>query len=109
MKKTSKIWLWAALVICICTTVMNALEGRWPSVAIAVISIIGLCILLFKEKKLGFYVMCICAAVTFLVSTVHSIQGGTSVVLYIVMSLVGAAIVPLITGLFIKSQWKELK
>mgnify|MGYP005803382725 CR=1 FL=1 len=47
MKKPAKIWLWIALVLCVCTTGLNLSEGRWLSVAIAVVSIIGLCALLF--------------------------------------------------------------
>lgn len=109
MKKTTKIWLWAALVLCICTTVMNATQARWLAVIIAVISIGGLCTLLFRQKKLGFYVMCICSIASFLAGSIQSIQGGTPVAISVVMSLIGAAIVPVITGLFIKSQWKELK
>ena len=46
MKKSSKIWLWIALVLCLCTTGLNLAEGRWLSVAIAILSIAGLCALL---------------------------------------------------------------
>ena len=61
MKKSSKIWLWIALVLCVCTTALNLSEGRWLSVAIAVVSILGLCALLFTQRKIGYIVMCICA------------------------------------------------
>ena len=61
MNKASKIWLWVALVLCVCTTGLNLSEGRWLSVGIAVVSIIGLCILLFGQRKAGFIIMCVCA------------------------------------------------
>lgn len=28
MKKSAKIWLWVALVLCVCTTGLNLSEGR---------------------------------------------------------------------------------
>lgn len=107
MKKSSKIWLWVALVLCVCTTGLNLSEGRWLSVAIAVVSIIGLCVLLFTERKAGFIVMCVCAVCSFLVGSVQNFAqlGAVS----ILMSFIGSALVPVITGLFIKSQWNELK
>ena len=108
MKKSTKIWLWVALVICIATTILNATEGRWPSVAMAVCSMIGLCILLFAQKKLGFYLMCGFNTLSFLYSAVGSLSGENAVV-GVVMSFVGAALIPVITGLFLRSQWKELK
>lgn len=108
MKKASKIWLWFALVLCVCTTALNLTEGRWLSVVIAAISIAGLCVLLFTQRKAGYLVMCVCAVGSFLVGAVQNIQllGAPTAIL---MSLIGAALVPGITGLFIKSQWKDLQ
>ena len=108
MKKASKIWLWFALVLCVCTTALNLTEGRWLSVVIAVISISGLCVLLFTQRKAGYLVMCVCAVGSFLVGAVQNIQllGAPTAIL---MSLIGAALVPGITGLFIRSQWKDLQ
>lgn len=57
MNKLSKVWLWAALILCVCTTALNALSGRWLSVVIAVVSIAGMVLLLARERKLGFWVM----------------------------------------------------
>lgn len=106
MKKASKIWLWIALVLCVCTTCLNLSEGRWLSVAIAVVSIAGLCLLLFRQQKLGFLIMCVCALGSFVVGSVQNFAdlGAVS----ILMSFIGSALVPGITGLFIKSQWNEL-
>lgn len=106
MKKASKIWLWIALVLCVCTTALNLSEGRVLSVIIAVVSIVGLCLLLFRQQKAGFLLMCLCAVGSFLVGSVQNFAmlGAVS----ILMSFIGAALVPAITGLFIKSQWNEL-
>ena len=107
MKKASKIWLWIALVLCVCTTCLNLSEGRWLSVGIAVISIIGLCMLLFGQRKAGFVIMCVCAVGSFVVGASQNFAqlGAMS----ILMSLIGSALVPVITGLFIKSQWSQLQ
>ena len=107
MSKASKIWLWIALVLCVCTTGLNLSEGRWLSVGIAVISIIGLCILLFGQRKAGFVIMCVCAVGSFVVGASQNFAqlGAMS----ILMSLIGSALVPVITGLFIKSQWSQLQ
>lgn len=108
MKKSSKIWLWIALVLCVCTTGLNLSEGRWLSVAIAVVSIIGLCVLLFGQRKIGYIVMCVCAVGSFIVGVTSNIAL-LGAAMSIVMSLIGSALVPVITGLFIRSQWQELK
>ena len=107
MNKASKIWLWIALVLCVCTTGLNLSEGRWLSVAIAVVSIIGLCVLLFGQRKVGFVIMCVCAVGSFVVGASQNFAqlGAMS----ILMSLIGSALVPVITGLFIKSQWSQLQ
>ena len=88
---------------------MNMTQARWLSVAIAVVSLAGLCALLFAKKRTGFLLMCVCAVASFLVGSIQSVQGGLSVALAVGMSLIGSALVPLITGLFLKSQWAGLK
>lgn len=108
MKTATKIWLWVALVLCVCTTGLNLSEGRWLSVAIAVVSILGLCALLFAQRKAGYLVMYVCAVGSLIVGVTQNMaQLGLGMAL--VMSLIGSALVPGITGLFIKSQWNELK
>lgn len=109
MKRSAKIWLWAALVLSVCTTSLNGMEDRWLSVVIAVISLAGLCLLLFREKKAGFYLMCGSNVLSFLVGAVGGIQGGTGVILSVVMSLTGAALIPAVTYFFIRSCWTDLK
>lgn len=108
MKKSARIWLWIALVLCVCTTGLNLSEGRWLTVAIAAVSIIGLCTLLFGRRKAGYLVMCVCAVGSF-IAGVTSNMAALGAAMSIVMSLIGSALVPVITGLFIRSQWKELK
>ena len=49
MKKSTKIWLWTALVLCAATTALNAASGRILSVVIALGGMAGLCLLLFRE------------------------------------------------------------
>lgn len=108
MKKSAKIWLIIALVLCICTTILNTLEGRILSAGIAVVSIAAMAVLLSKEKRNAFYLMCICAAGSFAIGAFQSIAGGTGVLVSIVMSLIGSAMVPGITYLFIRKDWDAL-
>lgn len=108
MKKSAKIWLWVALILCVCTTGLNLSEGRILSVAIAIVSILGLCVLLFAQRKAGYIVMCICAVGSLIVGVTQNIQE-LGAPMAIVMSLIGSALVPVVTGLFIKNQWSDLK
>ena len=110
MTKGAKIWLWIALVICVLTTVLNVTEGRMISVVIAVVSLIGLVLLLFKEMKAGFYLMCISNTLSCLYSIVTSMSqvSGSYLVIYIIMSIIGAMIIPFITFLFIRKSFKQL-
>lgn len=108
MKKATKIWLWIALVLCICTTGLNLGEGRLLSVAIAVVSIGGLCALLFARRKLGYLIMCLSALGSFAVGVSQNLaQLGAPVA--VGMSLLGSALVPLITGLFLRKDWDALE
>ncbi|MEE0800021.1 MAG: hypothetical protein U0L91_01935 [Gemmiger sp.] len=109
MKKTTTLWLWTAFVLCICTTILNAFSGRWLTVAVAIISLAGLASLLFQHKKRGFQVVCVCAVFSFLIGAVSSILNGMSAPLAIGMSLFGAALVPVITGLVLRSEWNILR
>ena len=109
MKKSTKIWLWIALVLCAATTALNASSGRYLSVVIALGGIAGLCLLLFREKKAGFYLLCGCYALAFLNGAVSGVLGGTGVVLSVVMSLIDSLLVPGITWLFLRSQLAQLK
>lgn len=108
MKRSAKIWLWIALVLCAATTVLNATRGRIPSVVIALVSLVGLVILLFQQKKAGFILMCCCYVLSFVVAVTGSLSGGNLLV-SILMSLIGSLLVPGITWLFIRRDWDQLR
>ena len=90
MKTSTKIWLWLSVVIA-------------PG------GMAGLCLLLFREKKAGFWLLCGCYALAFLNGAVSGILGGTGAVVSIVMSLIGSLLVPGITWLFLRGQMDRLK
>lgn len=109
MKKGTKIWLWFALMLSACISVLNATEGRWTSVAIAIVALSGLCLLLLKQKKIGFYIMCACSTLSFFIGVYGGIQGGTGIFVSVLMSFIGSALIPAITFFFVRSQWKQLR
>ena len=108
MNKSTKIWLWVALVLCAATTVMNDFSGRALSVVIAVVSLAGLCVLLFAQKKAGYVLMCACYVLSFLVGVSQGLTGEANVVAAVVMSFIGSALVPVITWLFLRRDWAAL-
>ena len=108
MKRSSKIWLWFALVLCAATTVLNATQGRIPSVIIALVSLAGLAILLFAQKRAAYILMCCCYVLSFLVAVTGSLSSG-NLLASIVMSLIGSLLVPVITWLFIRRDWAQLR
>lgn len=108
MNKSTKIWLWVALVLCATTTIMNAFYGRMLSVVIAVVALAGLCVLLFAQRKAGYLLMCACYILSFLVGVSQGLTGEASVIAAVVMSFIGAALVPVITWLFLRRDWAAL-
>ena len=108
MKTSTKIWLWFALVLCAATTVMNACFGRWPSVIVAIVSLAGLCMVLFAKKKAGFTLMCCCCVVSFFVAVLGSL-GQPGLLVSILMSLVGSLLVPVITWLFLRKDLPNMR
>ena len=109
MSKSLRIWLIFALVLCALTTLMNALLGRYLSAAIAVGSIASLCVLLFAHRRGAFYALCAFSALSFLVGVYQGIAEGTGILLSLGASLVGSALVPLVTFLFLRRQPENLK
>lgn len=97
------------MILSICTTTLNGMEGRWLSVEIAIVALIGLCLLLFKQMRLGYCIMCGCNLLAFIVGAYQGIQGGTDMFLSVLMSFIGSALIPVVTFFFIFHQWKELK
>lgn len=109
MKKSTKIWLWAALILSCATTIMNASFGRWISVVIALAALTGLCVLLFGQKKWGYILMCTCYVGAFVNGVLQGFSGETSLMISIVMSFIGSALIPFVTGMFLLKDWKNLK
>lgn len=107
MSRSAKIWLWFALILCAATTVLNGFYGRIATVIVAIVSLIGLCILLFAQKRAGFILTCCCYVLSFVIAVAGSLSSGNLLV-SIVMSLIGSLLVPVITWLFIRKDWASL-
>lgn len=107
MKRSTKIWLWFALVLCAAVTVLNACYGRIPSVIISLVSLVGLGLLLFRQQKFGYFLMCGCYVLSFVVAVLGSLSSGNLLV-SIIMSIIGSLLVPVITWLFIRRDWAQL-
>lgn len=102
MKKGLKIWLWIALALSLCTTVMNACYGRWVSVVIAVGALAGLCVMLFLRKGWGFTLMCGCYVLAFAEGVWQAVSGQSGLLVGIGASFIGSALIPCVTYLFLR-------
>ena len=102
MKKSAKIWLVIAILLCACVTVLNFMEGRIPSVILALAEIAALLVLLVREKKNGFWLLCGCYLLSFLTGVVGGITGGTGILLSVGASAIGSVLIPGITWLFLR-------
>lgn len=102
MKKGLNIWLWVALALSVCTTVMNACYGRWVSVVIAVGALAGLCVMRFARKRWGFTLMCVCYVLAFAEGVRQAVSGQSGLVVGILASFLGSALIPVITGIFLR-------
>lgn len=110
----AKVWLWIVFVLNIITCVLAivgsigvlALLGpgmfiaTLASIAAEIVLILGVAMLLFKGKKVGFYLLCACAVIGLVLNLITGAG--------IVQSILGAVLFPLITYLLIKNQWYEL-
>lgn len=110
----AKVWLWIVFVLNIIAFAMaiigvaalTAIAG--PIVLVAtilslvaeVVLIVGVAMLLFSGKKIGFYLMVACAVAGLILNLI----AGEA----IARSIVSAVLCPLITYLLIKNQWNEL-
>lgn len=105
MTKGLKVWLWIVLVINAIGAVFSLLGflvapiQTLISMALIVVFLVGVCLLLFKTQKLGFYLICGAQAA----SAVVNIITGAGVV----ASVVSAVLMPLITYLLMKSTWDQ--
>ena len=99
MRKSAKIWLVIAILLCACVTVLNFTEGRIPSVILALVEIAALVILLVKEKKAGFWLLCGCYLLSFL----------TGILLSVGASAIGSVLIPGITWLFLRKDLPSMR
>lgn len=109
MRKSAKIWLVIAILLCACVTVLNFTEGRIPSVILALAEIAALVILLVKEKKAGFWLLCGCYLLSFLTGVIGGITGGTGVLLSVGASAIGSVLIPGITWLFLRKDLPNMR
>ena len=109
MRKSAKIWLVIAILLCACVTVLNFTEGRIPSVILALVEIAALVILLVKEKKAGFWLLCGCYLLSFLTGVIGGIIGGTGILLSVGASAIGSVLIPGITWLFLRKDLPNMR
>lgn len=105
ISKGARIWLWFVLVVN-CLSAIGLLRGFAISPLITILTLVleailifGVVLMLFKQKKLGFYLVCGMAAFTL----VLNIIGGSNLIL----SIVSAVVMPGITFLFIRNDFSE--
>ena len=97
-----KVWLWIVFVINIISGVMMIpLMLIQPLLIAEVLIIVGAGLILFAQKKVGFYLMIACAAI----GLVINIFGGVGVV----KSIISAVLCPLITYLFMQKDWDSFQ
>lgn len=106
MSKGLKVWLWVIFVINILSAVsMLVLVAMNPLYIVSIIAeillIAGICMLLFCQKKLGFYLLCAGAVVAFILNLVLGLG--------ILRALVGLIVTPLVTYLLMKNDWDTFK
>lgn len=106
MKTGLKVWLWFIFVVNIISTITVGLAALivpmlWASVAAEILLIVGICLLLFGKKKVGFYLICGCAVISFVINLI----AGTN----LVSAIFGLVACPLITFLLMKSDWENFQ
>ena len=109
MRKSAKIWLVIAILLCACVTVLNFTEGRIPSVILALVEIAALVVLLVKEKKAGFWLLCGCYLLSFLTGVIGGITGGTGILLSVGASGMGSVLIPGITWMFLRKDLPNMR
>ena len=109
MRKSAKIWLVIAILLCACVTVLNFTEGRIPSVILALVEIAALVVLLVKEKKAGFWLLCGCYLLSFLTGVIGGITGCTGILLSLGAWAIGSVLIPGITWLFLRKDLPNMR
>ncbi len=102
-----KIWLWIMLVANAISLVLGIISfstlgviGIYTIVA-GIIAIVGICLLLFKKKRIGFYILLALAVVGLVVN----IANGAN----IAVSILSATIAPALTFFFISKNQSVIK
>jgi len=102
-----KIWLWIMLVANAISLVLGIISfstlgviGIYTIVA-GIIAIVGICLLLFKKKRIGFYILLALAVVGLVVN----IANGAN----IAVSILSAIIAPALTFFFISKNQSVIK
>ena len=106
MSKVCKAWLLVILIINTISAIVSLLVGflnplSWVSTMIVVVYVIGIILLLFKLKKVGFHLM-IAAQVMGLIVNLNLGDRFLS-------ALISSALPLLITYLFLKRDWAQLR
>ena len=114
-----QVWLWIIFVLNIITAlgalaavVGSAALGVGPvytvlcvvSFLLEIVLIVGIAMLLFKSKKVGFYMICGAAVIGFVVNLIT--YGLTAI--NIGRAVVGLVVCPLVTYLLAKNDWDYL-
>lgn len=103
----TKVWLWIVLVINVLSFVRSiptyiSFGGiLYLSMILQLALIAGIALLLFAQKKIGFFLCCACALVAFILNVILGVN--------IIVAIVSAVVMPTITFLFLKNQWNELR
>ena len=118
-----QVWLWIIFVLNIITAlgalaavVGSAALGVGPvytvlcvvSFLLEIVLIVGIAMLLFKSKKVGFYMICGAAVIGFVVNLItYGLVSGLTAI-NIGRAVVGLVVCPLVTYLFAKNDWDYL-
>lgn len=107
MTKGLKIWLWIILVLngfAILSNIITILATPIAIIYVAlnVVVIVGIILLLFQQKKMGFYLYAGCAVVSLILNV-------TLLNANIIKSILLAIIAPGITYLLMRKNWNDFK
>ena len=118
-----QVWLWIIVVLNIITAlgalaavVGSAALGVGPvytvlcvvSFLLEIVLIVGIAMLLFKSKKVGFYMICGAAVIGFVVNLItYGLVSGLTAI-NIGRAVVGLVVCPLVTYLLAKNDWDYL-
>lgn len=96
-----KVWLWIVLIANAITGVLSMIAAvlapvLWISVIMNAVIIAG-AIMLLRMKRIGFFIICGAAAVSFIINVIGQQN--------IIVSLISAVVMPLIIYLLMRKDW----